>query len=213
MPAPQKYSRWTDQGPHNQWRKPDNTIDYELMLSKNNGLILWAIRRAGFKGDFESEYIENIIQELKVHLCRVAECFDPTLAKWSTYASIAMMRRISHIKKIARRPENHSFLISDLDGEPLMVRPGTHKSINTIENLDFITYLIDGLPKREEFVVRQYYLCGLKYAEIGALLDPPVGRERVRQILDRAILRMRSDTRNQGFITSPLKKHTRRTNG
>lgn len=48
------------------------------------------------------------------------------------------------------------------------------------------------LPPREYEILRLYFDEDLNYAEVGQLQSPPVCRERIRQLVDRALLRLRS---------------------
>lgn len=210
MSRPKKIQNWASGGPHNQWRRPDHTIDYALVLSKNEGLIRWAMNRFKFVGDQEGEYIQNIVQDMRVHLCRTAELFDPAKAKWGTYATTSLFRRLGYIRKQEARPKNNIRPISTLKVEPNK-RVDRRKNVTSIADFDLTRFFLDGLPARERQCVEGYFLQGLTYQEVGKMLTPPITRERVRQILGDAMRRMRRDASEQGIVVDHTASFTGRT--
>jgi RNA polymerase sigma factor (sigma-70 family) len=194
----QQIPKWGNQGPPNQWRRENGTIDYETMLKNNEGLVLWAMKRFRLTQN-SPELIGEYIQELRIHLCRTAEMYDPAKAKWGTYATTALFRYIMKIQRDKAKPKNSHSHLSVLKVEP-NVLVSKRKHIPTVDEKDLLKYAVDKLDARKKEIVTKYYFEDMTYEQIGLFLKPTLTRERIRQILNEAIAEMRFSILTTGSL-------------
>lgn len=195
MPSKLKFKPWTKEGPPNPWRKPDGMIDYDRVVNENINLIKWVFNRLGIHSKDIQEDRES---EMKLTLCRAAELWDPAIAKWSTYAIRSLIMRSLRSRKKAYEDTVSSLPAQDWGDMRL---PGNHRLGEvTPEIRDLLAFMLDGLSSRDREVVTRRFIYNETLRTIGNNLKPPVTRERVRQIIMKAIGRMQTEAAKHGLL-------------
>lgn len=112
-------------------------------------------------------------------LWRAARLWDPSIAKFSTYAVTAIHRGILRTFKQSRRaPMQH------LRDDAELVIAGRAPTENDIE-IEALMQMVEALPERLRQVISMRYIEGRTLQDIGAAFN--VTRERVRQIEAKAL--------------------------
>lgn len=172
-----------------------NPLDHE-------GLVIYWARIHGARGEIRDseQYADGMIG-----LLWAADRFDPSRGfKFSTYATrwikqaiqrplrsqYCHMRGNGKIRTIAfsqtRDPDGK------LDWDPTsLVDDDPADRVSSIDESALCEEFLRMLCPREQQMVRLYYLHGKTYQEISASEEPHISRERVRQMINRAMAKLR----------------------
>lgn len=185
-------------GPSNKWKDGSGKVDYETVLKENDKLIHFVL--AKFRIKQSNPLYEDIYSTCQVRLCRAAELWDPSIAKWSTYAYNTIWRAIGTELKADRQESATS--LNDIIEFPSMKLPGERSGEVTPETREFITWCLDGMRPKESAAIRRHYLEGYTLEEIAK--QDGCTRERVRQIILFGMKRIRLELlRHQFDVPDP----------
>jgi len=175
--------------PDNHWNI-NGKMDYNSVVEKNRPLILFFMNRRRIN---EPDW-EDVYSVCLVSLCQAADKWSPERSKWSTFASSSINHAISSFyvwKHKLKRRELPQY--NDTGNYSLFGR----KNQLSHEDNDFINYCMDILNNRDRDIIYKYFIDNETLEFIGELYN--LSKERIRQIINEALTRIRNKLRSQGF--------------
>jgi RNA polymerase sigma factor (sigma-70 family) len=153
---------------------------------------MWAMNYLqAFKLDKDTQ--EIIIEECKMHLCRTAELWDPSIAKWGTYATQGLFNCIKRAREKAIKTNLKAIpftTIGTLD-EGRLKKVTRKNQVFDMGDTELMDKMLNYLTPHELNIIKMRFFEDMTLKEVGAALTPSICRERVRQIQDRALLKLR----------------------
>lgn len=177
-----------------QGKTVEKVLRYGMELQKTDDIDLMALVGRGRKEAFvelvrryqrpllnffrkmgaDTSAAEDLVQETFLRLFNYRDRYEPK-AKFTTFLyTLARHTRVDHLRKMQRSPRTEGNLES--------VEKPAARAVNTNEKLDLRTAL-GGLSEKLRSVVVMSVYQGLKYQEIGEILEIPVGTVKSRMHL------------------------------
>jgi RNA polymerase sigma factor (sigma-70 family) len=135
---------------------------------------------------------EDAFQECCVARIQALRTYNPAKGAWTTWLWFYCRNRLWSRHTRVKRQERVMGTPSYLDDPCFDLVPDRNEAGTWAEDAEAIERAIGRLGDRERDVVLRRFWGGETLKEIGASMDPPLCRERVRQITDGALAKLRA---------------------
>lgn len=193
------------EGVPNKWKRPDGTVDFDKVLKENHRLILYVMEKSRLcVPDMDDPVTHEFYSAGQIKLCRAAQKWDPSIAKWSTYACTALYRALYHTNTIRNKDRCRSLsTVIEGHGERRLIEQNSGIGL---EDREILAWCLRRLSPQYRKIFYRYYIKGWTLDQVGERLG--VCRERTRQILNQGMITIRGALAQRDIKIKATKKLT-----